>query len=120
MEGCAEGGDMMSYCAFLYTEGREREMSSQGETTARPAAAGEASGTLRPWNRMCVTPSRGMVRRRSSKEVARPAPDESPVMTICDGWTGAWKEPGGGATSERYAISASRRAAGKVLWGASL
>jgi hypothetical protein len=31
---------------------------------------------------------RGRVMSRSKREAARPAPDESPAITICDGGTG--------------------------------
>ena len=119
MDGSTGGGAMMSYLVFRWTEGRARETSSQGDVMARPAAGGEGMATLRPWKDRCVTMSgmRRMVRRSRSKEAARQAPEESPAMIMREAGTGVWKAFGGGERRERYATRASRRAAGKVLWG---
>jgi hypothetical protein len=39
-DGSSSGLVIMSHCEFLYTDGRDREMSSQGDAIARPAAGG--------------------------------------------------------------------------------
>ena len=50
VEGSGEGGAIMSNLALLYTEGKEREMSSQGDVTANPATGGEGISTSLSWN----------------------------------------------------------------------
>lgn len=39
-EGSSRGLVMMSHCAFRYTEGRDRDISSHGDAIARPATGG--------------------------------------------------------------------------------
>lgn len=83
MERSGDGGAMISYRVFRVTEGREREMSSQGEVSARPA--GKEIGTSPPWKWrwvVVVPPRRVIVRSRRRREAARPAPEESPARII--------------------------------------
>jgi hypothetical protein len=58
------------------------------------------------------------VRSNSINEAASPAPDESPAIVILEAGTGSWKDVRGGESSDKYAISASRRADGKTCCGA--
>ncbi len=83
--------------------------------TARPAGRGSGRVTSMLWKRRDgdVGAARLIWRRSWRRAKHRPPPAESPASTTFDAGIGACSESGGGYRRERYAVKASKSAAGK-------